>query len=202
MRQLDTHANRERTPKHRQCLMLNADYTPMALKRWKKAIKSDFEDKAKVIDFYADDKVYCGHDMYWPCPAVMVAKEYKARKKLRIPFSRKYVFIRDRLRCQYCNKRLHWKQLTFDHVIPRSKHDGDTPTYWENIVTCCRSCNCKKDNMSLDKAGMRLINKPIKPDPKGFVLGLYPWTIIQPEWIPYIPKFYLELLEVETYSHV
>ena len=183
--------------KHRKALVLNADYTAIALTNWKQAIKKDFEGKIKVVDFYEDDKIDCGHGLYWPSPAVVVTTEYKKREKLRIPFSRKYVFIRDRLTCQYCNEVFPHKELTFDHVIPRSRFTGKgSPTTWCNIVTCCKLCNTRKDSYTLKECGMTLIKEPNKPDPRSFILGMSPWDIIQPEWIQYIPKFYLDLLKV------
>ena len=183
---------------HRRALILNADYTPISLVNWKSAIKQEFSGCVQVIDFYPDDKILTAGGMLLPCPAVAVLREYKKRKSLKgVPFSRSNVFIRDRLRCQYCGVRQNYKQLTYDHVVPRSKFKGKTPTIWTNIVTCCNKCNTRKSDMLLSECDMNLLSKPYQPQPFGFVLGVRPWTTLQPEWIPYMPKFYLELLEVE-----
>jgi len=50
------------------------------------------------------------------------------------------VFLRDRFQCQYCGST---HDLTFDHVIPRSK--GGLTT-WENVVAACAPCNLRKAN--------------------------------------------------------
>lgn len=42
---------------------------------------------------------------------------------------------RDNYRCFYCGSR---KELTVDHVIPRSRGGTDAPG---NLVTCCDACN-------------------------------------------------------------
>ena len=63
--------------------------------------------------------------------------------------------IRDRYRCQYCGNIFDLKQLTLDHVIPRSK--GGL-TNWENIVTCCKGCNTAKGSKII-----KPINEPKKP---------------------------------------
>ena len=43
--------------------------------------------------------------------------------------------------CQYCNDVFEKKELTIDHLIPKSK--GGI-TSWENVTTSCKSCNLKK----------------------------------------------------------
>ena len=44
-------------------------------------------------------------------------------------------------------------ELTFDHLLPRSKGGK---TNWENVVTACSSCNVQKGGRLLEKSGMRL----------------------------------------------
>jgi 5-methylcytosine-specific restriction endonuclease McrA len=72
-----------------------------------------------------------------------------------VKFSRSNVFLRDMYRCQYCGNIFDLKQLTLDHVIPRSK--GGL-TNWENIVTCCKGCNTAKGSKII-----KPINEPKKP---------------------------------------
>ena len=72
-------------------------------------------------------------------PSVVSLKEYV--KPARHPaFTRFNVFLRDRFQCQYCGSR---DDLTFDHVIPRSKGGRTT---WENVVAACAPCNLRKAN--------------------------------------------------------
>jgi hypothetical protein len=176
--------------------VLNADFTPIGLIDWTKAITLDFKGIVRVVDFYKDDFIPCSAGVKWPAPAVVSLLHYKKHKKKDIPFSRKNVFLRDKLVCQYCGQRFRPKELTYDHVVPRSKWKGPrTPTCWENIVSCCHPCNNKKGDMMLHDSGMKLKKPPSKPNPHGFVLGLAPWTKVQPEWVPYLPKHYLELLD-------
>ena len=53
-------------------------------------------------------------------------KEY-VRPARQPAFTRFNVFLRDRFTCQYCGSH---DELTFDHVIPRSKGGATT---WENV---------------------------------------------------------------------
>lgn len=184
---------------HKKVLVLNADYTPIGLIDWTKAITLQFKNLINVVTFYADDYILCSNGNHFPVPAVVSLVKYKSPQRKDIPFSRKNVFLRDKLTCQYCGKRYKPKDLTYDHVTPRAKWKNlTTPTCWENIVSCCYNCNTKKSDKTLKEAGMSLIRHPKKPNPYQFVLGLAPWTHIQPEWVQYIPKHYLELLPINS----
>jgi 5-methylcytosine-specific restriction endonuclease McrA len=96
---------------------------------------------------------------------VIANKEAKRRHKLRQRMSgkdpnrkefyrsgdkitRQGVLDRTGYRCHLCNRRVRLKgnpnhalYFQVDHIIPRSK--GGTHT-WDNVATCCRSCNGKK----------------------------------------------------------
>ena len=48
--------------------------------------------------------------------------------------------------CWYCGKEMPAKELTIDHVFPRSK-GGDNDM--DNIIMVCKSCNSSKGNMDL-----------------------------------------------------
>jgi hypothetical protein len=52
-------------------------------------------------------------------------------------------------------------ELTFDHVIPVAQGGRKD---WENIVTCCVSCNRRKGGRTPSEAGMRLMKPPRRPD--------------------------------------
>jgi 5-methylcytosine-specific restriction endonuclease McrA len=85
--------------------------------------------------------------------------------------TRSNILLRDEETCQYCGKRS--RELTLDHVIPRSRGGLST---WENLVACCRACNGRKGNRLLKEAGMHLIKqpKPLDHEYAGFFLLRYP----------------------------
>jgi 5-methylcytosine-specific restriction endonuclease McrA len=85
---------------------------------------------------------------------------FKKRKK-KVKFSRVNIYARDKYRCQYCGIKGRMKDFTFDHVIPRSQGGKTT---WDNIVTCCPDCNCKKDSRTPKEAGMKLRKHPVQPE--------------------------------------
>lgn len=85
--------------------------------------------------------------------------------------TRANIMLRDEETCQYCGK--HSRELTLDHVIPRSRGGQST---WENLVACCRACNGRKGNRYLKDAGMHLLKqpRPLNHEYAGFFLLRYP----------------------------
>jgi hypothetical protein len=190
--------------KHKKGLVLNADYTCIGLAGWENIATAIFKDQVDVVDFYSNDKIICADGSHFPVAAVVACKQFKKHLN-KVPFSRKNIFIRDRLTCQYCGQRMHFSKLTFDHVHPRvefrkrqKKKKGETPTTWENIVTCCHPCNHKKGPMTLEKSGMTLIKQPKELHPHGYVKGIAPWTLLQKEWLPYLPVVYRDICEIDN----
>ena len=68
--------------------------------------------------------------------------------------------IKDTQICQYCGRKLPVEDLSYDHVVPKSRGGK---TLWNNIVTSCMVCNRKKGGRTPKEANMRLIRKPSKP---------------------------------------
>ena len=140
-------------------LVLNADYRPLSyyplsLWSWQDSIKSVFLDRVSIVSYY--DRVIRSPSFSMKLPSVIALKSYI--KPLSNPnFTRFNVFLRDKFACQYCGAK---KDLTFDHLLPKSK--GGL-TDWENVVTACSTCNVKKGGKLYEKSGMRLFSKPYIP---------------------------------------
>jgi len=85
--------------------------------------------------------------------------------------TRANILLRDEDTCQYCGK--HSRELTLDHVVPRSRGGQST---WENLVASCRACNGKKGNHLLKEVNMRLLRQPraLTHEYAGFFLLRYP----------------------------
>jgi hypothetical protein len=63
-----------------------------------------------------------------------------------IKYSRRNIYQRDNMTCQYCGRQADKGILNLDHVIPRSRGG---PSSWSNVVTSCKPCN--------DKMGYKLL---------------------------------------------
>lgn len=143
-------------------LVLNADfrplsYYPLSVLPWQETIKAVFMDRVTVLAHY-DRTVASQHDS-WPLPSVVVLKEYHTPKP-RPAFTRFNLFLRDNFTCQYTGKKAPISELTFDHVIPRSRGGK---TCWENIVTACREANIRKGNKLPRECGMYPLRPPEQP---------------------------------------
>jgi 5-methylcytosine-specific restriction endonuclease McrA len=93
-------------------------------------------------------------------PRVIRLFRYDRLPRRNVRFSRRNLFARDGFQCQYCSRELPPSQLSVDHVVPRSR--GGL-TIWENVVTCCLSCNVKKGGRTPKEARMKLASPPRTP---------------------------------------
>ena len=86
--------------------------------------------------------------------------------------------IRDR----YCGSN---DELTFDHLLPRSK-GGKTD--WENVVTACSACNVKKGGRLLKNSGMKLNQWPFQPTTEDLHKNgkNFPPNFLHSSWMDYL----------------
>jgi 5-methylcytosine-specific restriction endonuclease McrA len=143
-------------------LVLNADfrplsYYPLSLLSWQETIKAVFLDRVNILAYY--DETVGSPSMRFQLPSVIALKEYYA-PKLKPAFSRFNVFLRDDFTCQYTGKKVPVSDLTFDHVIPRSRGGK---TCWENIVTASRDANTRKGSKLPKECGMFPLHAPREP---------------------------------------
>jgi hypothetical protein len=93
-------------------------------------------------------------------PSVVSLKTY-VKPSSHPAFTRFNVFLRDRFSCQYCGSR---DDLTFDHLIPRSRGGQTT---WGNVVAACSGCNLRKGNLTPHEARMWPSQLPMQPSPSS-----------------------------------
>ena len=143
-----------------QTLLLNASYEPLRVVHWQKAITLWCQGKVEVISVY--DREVRAVSITFKLPSVIRLLRYvRVKRRLDyVPFSRANIYARDEYCCQYCGDTLPMTELTFDHVIPVAQGGRKD---WENIVTCCITCNRKKGGRTPEEAGMRLTRLPKRP---------------------------------------
>lgn len=160
---------KERSRKDYRCLVLNADFQPLST--WplslidaKDAISALYRDRITVVEEWPD-AFFRSPSTKVAIPKVVALREY-APIHGDPKFCRRSILLRDRYTCQYCGQKFPSEELTYDHVIPRSR-GGETR--WTNIVTACVRCNTLKanrvPNFSGKKgiAGMRPFKEPKRP---------------------------------------
>jgi 5-methylcytosine-specific restriction endonuclease McrA len=177
----------ERSPDAYPALVLNADfrplsYFPLSLWSWQDTIKAVFMDRVNIVEEY--DRVVHSPTLEMRLPSVVSLKTYV--KPSRHPaFTRFNVFLRDRFQCQYCNCTMTANELTFDHVIPRSR--GGLTT-WENVVTACSPCNLFKGGKLPHQAGMFPHQRPHRPTVTLLHTNgrLFPPNYLHQSWADYL----------------
>ncbi|MGY8990010.1 MAG: HNH endonuclease [Rhodospirillales bacterium] len=143
-------------------LVLNADfrplsYFPLSLWAWQDSVKAVFLDRVNVVSEY--EKTVSSPSWEMQLPSVISLKEYVPMAR-RPAFTRYNVFLRDRFTCQYCRHPSPAEELTFDHVIPRSR-GGQTS--WRNVVAACTACNLRKGNRMPRESGIIPVRVPQEP---------------------------------------
>jgi len=124
-------------------LVLNSDYSPINICDGRRAIVLLLKQKAHMI----------------------TEKVIRLLNYIRLPYkklmenrpTRSLVMKRDGYRCLYCGAT---ENLTLDHIMPQSRGGIDS---WENLATCCGSCNVKKGNRTPGEAEMPLLKQVKRP---------------------------------------
>jgi 5-methylcytosine-specific restriction endonuclease McrA len=165
-------------------LVLNADYRPLSyfplsLWPWQEAVKASFLERVVTIAEYKT--VVRSPSMELRLPSVVVLKDYV--KPAAYPaFTRFNLFLRDEFACQYCGSK---GEMTFDHVVPRSKGGRTT---WGNVVAACGRCNLRKGDKTLRDAGMSLARRPMQPTAAALqnVGRKFPPNYLHESWMDYL----------------
>ena len=79
--------------------------------------------------------------------AMTSAKKQKMDTKFKKVY-REQALAENRFQCRYCFEPLTFKNVTADHVQPKSKGGLDRK---ENFAPCCLSCNRMKGSMTANQ---------------------------------------------------
>ena len=165
-------------------LVLNADYRPLSyyplsLWSWQDSIKSVYLDRVAIVSCY--DRIIRSPSFSMKLPSVIALKSY-IKPQSNPNFTRFNVFLRDKFTCQYCGSN---KELTFDHLLPRSKGGK---TNWNNVVTACSDCNVIKGGRLFYNSGMTLHQKPFCPTTEDLHKNgkNFPPNFLHKSWMDYL----------------
>ena len=143
-------------------LVLNADfrplsYFPLSLWSWQNAVKAVFLERVNVVSEY--DLFVHSPSLTLSLPSVISLKDYVPMTR-QPAFTRFNVFLRDRFSCQYCATTQPIENLTFDHIVPRSRGGS---TVWDNVVAACEPCNLRKGHRLPKESGIYPVRNPRRP---------------------------------------
>jgi 5-methylcytosine-specific restriction endonuclease McrA len=165
-------------------LVLNADYRPLSyyplsIWCWQDAIKAVFLERVNIVSEY--ERTVRSPSFEMRLPSVVSLKNY-VRPSRHPAFTRFNVFLRDRFTCQYCGAR---EDLTFDHLVPRSKGGHTT---WENVVTACSPCNLRKGDRVMREFDMAPRQMPFAPSLQDLHQNgrLFPPNYLHESWLDYL----------------
>jgi 5-methylcytosine-specific restriction endonuclease McrA len=139
-------------------IVFSKNYLPLGRVNLKRAVILLLTGKAETMNFVSE--------VVWEVRSPSIVLQVPAYIRLnhgteRVwkvpPVSRREILKRDRHQCQYCGSK---KQLTIDHVIPRSKGGKHS---WDNVVIACSRCNSCKGDRTPEQVGMLLKTKPKAP---------------------------------------
>lgn len=139
-----------------RALILNFDFSPLSVCSVEKAFILIYLEKAEQVKKFKNGSLRTVTKVY-SMPAVVRLRKYVHVPYKSVELTRNNVFKRDSHECQYCGSK---RDLTLDHVLPRSKGGSSN---WKNLVTACKPCNAKKGDFLPSEIGLNLKTSPFKP---------------------------------------
>jgi hypothetical protein len=136
-------------------LVLNSDYTPLNVTSVQRGFVLVTKGKAEVLRS-DENPIVTGYKTFIRPVIIRLLKYIRHRTRLNKP-NRSRIYKRDGYECVYCGSK---KNLTLDHVIPKSRGGSNE---WTNLVTCCSKCNRDKDNKTPDEAKMSMSRPAYEP---------------------------------------
>jgi 5-methylcytosine-specific restriction endonuclease McrA len=147
----------QKTMKHKT-LKLDSSYKPVGIIDSLEALVLCICGKAIAVEQY--HKTISSVSEIFKLPAVIVLKVYVKNRLTSVSPKKRNIFWRDANICQYCGNKFHIKELTVDHIMPKSRGGKNT---WLNLTTSCMKCNQKKGARTPEEANMKLLSKPYRP---------------------------------------
>ncbi len=177
-------------------LALNADFTPYALWTWQDAIRAVFRGVAYPVAEY--NASVASPSTRFQLPSVIALNRFVDLDR-PAAFTRRNVFLAYGMRCVLCGGHFKSEDLTFEHVVPRSR--GGNLRGFANVAPACLPCNNRKGNKTLREAGMHLQMPLYHPTERMIVearLRLAVDDIPHESWNDFLGRLYWDVPLDET----
>lgn len=143
---------------HGGVLVLNRHFEPMGVTPLTRAmLKIGLEDSPYWVEVWEEVPLQGASGQTHRKPSVVRLKDDLniEGRKIKAVNSRKDIYIRDKYTCQFCAQIFPAKELTLDHIFPKSRGGANDPM---NLVTACKACNGRKRDRTPEESRMPLIN--------------------------------------------
>lgn len=166
-------------------LVLSQYYECMDFRSTRRSIQLIFKEKVEVLENWDEEwrgGERGGSTSLIQLPAVVRLTYRTPWIPRKYTFSRFGVFNRDLYTCQYCGHARGKRELTIDHIVPKSKGGKND---WMNCVAACKDCNNLKKDLLPKEAGMRLLREPFIPN-LSVKDDLSSQPVLHPQWNNYL----------------
>jgi 5-methylcytosine-specific restriction endonuclease McrA len=99
----------------------------------------------ELAEFYDDQPYITSPNNAWPIPTIVIVTSKFFRRPQKAKLSLHELAKICDFKCQYCFEKFPLKELTIDHVRPKSKGGEDVHA---NRVLACGTCNRKKGSLT------------------------------------------------------
>ena len=157
-------------------LVLNYDYSPLNVTTIRRGFVLVDKGKAEIVK-HDENPIKTGYQTFIRPVIIRLLKYIRYHTRGLRP-NRNRIYKRDNHTCVYCGST---KNLTLDHVIPKSRGGKND---WNNLVTSCFKCNLKKADKTPEEARMKMTHQPYAPTLVGESLSLQKiWNDFQKTFI-------------------
>jgi 5-methylcytosine-specific restriction endonuclease McrA len=165
-----------------RALLLDKSFRPLRAVGWRRALLLGLSERVEILEYY--ERTVRTASARYPLPAVIRVPGWIDRLPAAVALTRRNVLLRDGHACAYCGAEDTARELTIDHVLPRSRGGR---TSWENVVTACAPCNRRKGDRTPEEAAMRL--RLVPRPPSALQLGRRGMVVVgdpPEEWRPWL----------------
>jgi hypothetical protein len=151
-------------------LVLNSDFTPLNVTSVFKGFNLVNKGKAEILK---SSEIPLKTGTYeFIRPLIIRLLNYVKFRLHKLKINRHRIYKRDGHECVYCGSK---RNLTIDHIIPKSKGGQNT---WMNLITCCSSCNRMKGDRTPEDANMKMNFNPYEPNIFSEIIN----SSVEPIW--------------------
>ncbi len=165
----------------RPVLVLNLSYEPIHVTSVRRALVLVWKERATVEEVGAGEIRTPSRS--YAVPSVIRLRRYVPHHAQRSYFYRRLLQHYPRLRCQYCERPLRPEEVTWDHIVPRSRGGSSR---WDNLAIACPDCNTYKANRLPEEAGLRLRLDPRRIPKKQLFFYLRWLGLLDEKWRKYV----------------